>query len=64
MNSEQIIPALLAAFMRDPIIPSDARCVERVVDFVLDLKLGESIDGDSPMLRAFVNEQARRLEHS
>lgn len=59
MMREQVIPALFAALVEEGVDPG---LVERAVGRVLDIPLGASVTGDSPLLRAFAFEQQRRLE--
>lgn len=59
MMRDQMVPALFAALVHEGVDPA---LVERAVGRVLDIQLGESVTGGSPLLRAFAFEQARRLE--
>jgi hypothetical protein len=58
---EQMVPALLAALVDEGVDPG---LVERAVGRVLAVPLGVSVTGDSPLLRAFAFEQARRLDRT
>lgn len=59
MMREQVLPALFAALVEEGVDPG---LVERAVGRVLDIPLGASVTGGSPLLRAFAFEQQRRLE--
>lgn len=59
MMSEQAVIAFIAdLILKGGLNPEK---IERSVDRVRDIKIGESITGDDPLIRAFAMEQSARL---
>lgn len=67
MMREQLVPAFMAALMGEGVRPEQ---IERAVARVRDLPLGSNLLAtagsrhDEPLVRAFVFEQAGRLERT
>jgi hypothetical protein len=59
MTKEQAVISLIAKLITKRGV--SAPTVERAIDDVLDIKLGDSITGENPLVRAFATEQATRL---
>lgn len=59
MMKEQAVISLIAKLITKRGV--SAPTIERAVNDVLDTKLGESITGENPLVRAFAMEQAARL---
>lgn len=59
MMQAQIIPAFIAALLAEGVQPER---ITNAVQRVQRLKLGESIDSNNELWRAFSNEQANRLK--